>query len=167
MFRKSSFIVTALFVSSFVLSSCNLPVRKTIQTQPPVASPSTIPAINTPTPVPSLCDNLYFPNAVGDSWEYSGNNTAMGAYTRTDTISNSGNESFTVQSKLAGVSYSVDYSCTAAGLIALDPIQQYLGALLASPNTPVKVNLTSNSGISLPAKIQETAGSKLLVSRAR
>jgi hypothetical protein len=49
----------------------------------------------------------------------------------------------------------VDYACTNAGLIALNPIQQYIGALLTSLNAQVNVNLLSNSGISLPAKISQ------------
>jgi hypothetical protein len=57
-------------------------------------------------------------------------------------------------SKFPNVTYSVDYTCSAEGLTATNPIQQYLGALLSDPNTPVSVTLTSNSGISLPATIK-------------
>jgi hypothetical protein len=153
MFRKSTFIVTTLILSMLILSSCNLPSKQKFYTQT-ITPPSTaITTITTPTPVPSLCENLYFPNALHDTWEYAGNNSAMGAYTRTDTISNSTNESFTVGSTVSGVPYTVDYSCTDAGLIAVNPIQQYLGPLLAGLNADVNINLLSNSGISLPAKI--------------
>lgn len=107
----------------------------------------------TPTPLPSLCDNLYFPNKVGDTWEYAGNNTAMGAYTRTDTISNAGDKSFSVQSSVAGATSTVDYTCTAAGLVSTNPIQQYVGPLLSSLGSQLNIKLLSSSGISLPAKI--------------
>jgi hypothetical protein len=172
MLRKSTLIVSTLILSMLFLSSCNLPSKQAIHTQTPTptsksstmidtpahtTTPTSIPITSTnaptPTAIPSLCDNLYFPNASGDTWEYAGNNTAIGAYTRTDTLSNSNNDSFTVQSKLSDVTYMVDYACTDAGLIALNPIQQYMGALLTSLNAQVNVNLLSNSGISLPAKI--------------
>jgi len=38
-------------------------------------------------------------------------------------------------------------------LTASDPVQQYAGALLSSPDSPMSVKLSSNSGVSLPAKI--------------
>ncbi|OGO66097.1 MAG: hypothetical protein A2030_10255 [Chloroflexi bacterium RBG_19FT_COMBO_50_10] len=151
MVKKFTFIVTAIVLSMLVLSSCNLPIKGAINSQTPASNINTI--INTPTLVPSLCDNLYYPNSTGDTWEYKGNTSATGAYTRTDTISNSGAESFSVQSTTSGVSYTVDYSCTEAGLLVANPIQQYLGAILTSLNGQVNLNLTSNSGISLPAKI--------------
>jgi hypothetical protein len=151
MIRKSTFIVTTLVLSMLALSSCNLPSTGVINNQIPASNTNT--TINTPTPVPSLCNNLYYPNSIGDTWEYTGNTSATGAYTRTDTMSNTGDESFSVQSTTSGVSYPVDYSCTEAGLLAVNPIQQYLGAILSSLNGQVNINLTSNSGLSLPAKI--------------
>ncbi len=78
--------------------------------QTPESQVNTI--VNTPTPIPSLCDNLYFPNKVGDNWEYAGNTSATGSYTRTDTISNSGDTAFSVESSVSGVSYPVEYTCT-------------------------------------------------------
>jgi hypothetical protein len=159
MFNKSTFIFSALILTSILLSSCNLPIRQIIPTQTVTPTSVTIKATSTPiptptpTPVPSLCDNLYFPNTVGDTWEYAGNNTAMGAYTRTDAISNSGDKSFSVQSSVAGATSTVDYSCTEAGLVSTNPIQQYVGPLLSSLGAQVDIKLLSNSGISLPAKI--------------
>ena len=151
MFRIKPFIVAISFVSVLVLSSCNLPNREDINAQAPESTINIIQ--NTPTPVPSLCDNLYFPNHVGDTWEYAGNTSATGAFTRTDSITNSGERSFSVQSAVADISYPVDYSCTEAGLVAANPIQQYLGAILASLNGEIELNLISNSGVSLPNQV--------------
>jgi len=153
MFKKFTVIFSALILTTVLLSSCNLPNRQTIPTQTLTPTSITVEVINTPTPVPSLCDNLYFPNEVGDTWEYAGNNTALGAYTRTDNISNSNDKSFSVQSTVSGATSVVDYSCTVAGLVSTDPIQQYVGPLLSSLGAQVNINLLSNSGISLPAKI--------------
>jgi hypothetical protein len=102
--------------------------------------------------------------STGNSWQYSGTNSAIGSYTRTDTIANSSADRFTVQSTEADVSSTANFSCTSDGFMAADPLQQYAGALLSSPNAPVSVKLTSNSGITLPAHIspgdtwQQTAG---------
>jgi len=92
-------------------------------------------------------DHLYHT----DSWGTK--NTAIGEYSRTDTITRSSAEVFSVSTTLSNITYGVNYGCSSAGLTANDPIQQYVGALLSGPNAPVKVNLTSTSGITLPAKI--------------
>jgi len=144
-------IVIVLVLSTLLLSACNLPSRQIDQAETP--TPMTAAIIeSTPTPA-SVCYNPYFPSRIDDTWEYSGANSAIGGYTRTDTITNSGAEAFSQQTILSNVTYSVAYTCSSTGLTSTDPIQQYAGALLSGPNSPVKVKLTSNSGISLPAKI--------------
>ena len=117
----------------------------------PIAPNTTFPK-STPTPT-SLCGNTYFPNKVGDKWEYSGTNSFIGNYTRTDSITSSSDVTFTQDTTLAGVMYSVPYDCSSTGITSTNPVQQYAGALLNSPNTPVNINLTSNTGTSLPSKI--------------
>src|SRR4030042_2102349 len=151
MFRKFTFIVTTFVLSALILSACNLPGQGTIDTQSGVSQTDI--SISTPTPAPSLCDNLYYPSTVGDTWEYAGNTSATGTFTRTDTIANSSDKAFSVQSNLSDILYMVDYSCTESGLVVVNPIQQYLGAILNSLNGQVSLNLVSNSGISLPKEI--------------
>ena len=149
--RKYGSIIVILILTILVLAGCNLPERQISQTQTTIPPSAVIPAPS-PTPI-SLCANPYFPSTLGNTWEYSGSNTALGAYTRMDTVSRSSVESFSVDSNLAGISYSVNYSCSSAGLTANDPVQQYAGALISGPNAPLNVKLTSVSGITLPAKI--------------
>jgi hypothetical protein len=152
MVRKSAIIISILILSTLILSACNLPERQVAQDStavPPTAAepqPSTTPE--------SACANPYFPSAAGNRWTYAGSNSYTGNYTRTDTVSQSNGSSFTVDSMAGDVPYSVTYSCSAAGLVASDPVTQYAGALLSSTNAPVTVNLTSNSGTTLPADIQ-------------
>ncbi len=147
----STFIM--LFMPVLLLSACNLPSRQAALTQTQTPVPTTEPFIEiSPTPTP-LCFNPYYPNRMGDTWDYSGTNSAIGAYTRTDTILNSDQQSFTQETTLSNVTYSVTYTCSSTGLTSTDPIQQYAGALLSGSNAPVKVTLTSNTGTSLPAKI--------------
>jgi len=142
-------VVILFILSSLLLTACNLPSRQAAQSTNP---PHEITTANTPTPAPP-CENQYFPNKAGDTWEYSGTNTAVASYTRTDTVTASGSDGFTLQTQLAGVTYSVNYSCTSAGLVVSDPVQQYIGAILQSPDTPVTVKISAVSGTTLPSKI--------------
>jgi hypothetical protein len=150
MIKKTAFVVV-IILSLLVLSSCNLPRRQSSQSQIPTSTSLILPEAS-PTPV-YLCDNQFFPSKLGDTWEFSGSNTAIGAYSRTDSITTSSAEVFSVSTTLSNITYAVNYGCSPAGLSAANPIQQYGGALLSGPNAPVNVKLTSTSGISLPAKI--------------
>ena len=163
--KKGSVLINLLIVSAFLLASCNLPGKKEPDTG--ISNPAAADLAGTYTPnatifpaatptatsVPSLCDHPYQPTGLGDAWFYSGSNTASNSYTRADVISSSGARAFSIGSNLAGVTYTVDYSCTSEGLIANNPVQQYLGALLVNPNANLEVSLISVSGITLPAEI--------------
>ncbi len=151
MHRKSLLIVAVLVISILTLSACNLPERQASVDQSQPGSAPVVPALS-PTPT-SICYNQYFPNTTGNTWTYSGNNSATGAYTRTDTVTNSSADSFTVDTNLSNIPFSLTYSCTAAGLTAGDPVSQYAGALLSGPSPLVDVKLTSNSGLTLPANV--------------
>ncbi len=151
MHRKSLILATVIILSILALSACNLPEQQISQVASPTSTTVVLPEAS-PTPV-SLCYNQYFPSRLGDTWEYSGSNTATGAYVRTDTVIESIVSVFSVDTTLSGISYGVNYSCSSAGLSADNPIQQYAGALVSGPNAPLNVKLTSVSGISLPAKI--------------
>lgn len=149
--NKHLLVETVLVLSILFLSACNLPSRQITQVETPVATTAAI-FESLPTPT-SECVNPYFPNRMGDTWEYSGANSAIGAYTRTDTITDSGAEAFSQQTTLSNITYSVSYTCSSFGLLSNDPVQQYAGALLSSSDAPVNLILRSNSGSSLPAEI--------------
>jgi hypothetical protein len=144
-------IIVMLFAISTALGACNLPKRQVRQTKTPTAIVSEI-AGSVPTPV-SMCANEYFPNQVGDKWEYSGSNSVIGNYTRSDMVSDASADSFTVTTTSGNTPYSVTYSCSTNGLTSLNPIQQYVGAIISRPDSPVQIQLNSNSGTSLPASI--------------
>lgn len=152
MLRKHAFIVTSFIIFALILSACNLPERQV--SEAPVSIPPTA-VVPQPSPTAvSICANPYFPSIPGTTWTYSGSNSATGSYTRTDTVSQLGTNSFTVDTSVAEIPYSVTYSCSAAGLTASDPVTQYAGALLSGPNAPVSVKLTSNTGLTLPANVK-------------
>ncbi len=147
--KRLQIVVIILLLSVFILYGCNLPSRhiKLTPTQ------STLPLeVSTPTPAP-LCANQYLPTTAGEQWEYSGSDSFSGAYTRTDKITDALATAFTQSTSIGETSYSVVFDCTSSGLTSGNPIEQYAGALLSSPNVPVSVKMTSNSGITLPARI--------------
>jgi hypothetical protein len=149
--RAKTCLIVTLVLSILLLASCNLPSKQTPQSLSTTGPGPSTPA-GSPAPV-SLCSNPYFPSVLGDTWEYSGNNTFLGAYARTDTVTNSGDNAFAINTDQAGAAYTQIYTCSPQGLLAANPVQQYAGALLSNPDTPLSVEITSNSGLSLPAQI--------------
>jgi len=149
---KKALSVLVFIISSLLLSACRASVAQ--PTQPPTSqapNAATTDAV-TPTTASSVCANPYFPNNTGVTWEYDGNNSIVGAYKRTDTITDSRSDGFTQETTQNDATYSVEYACTDAGLSSMDPIQQYITAIIGSTNGTVGVQLLSNSGITLPAK---------------
>jgi len=147
---KKALLALVFIISAMLLSACRASVAQPSQ-------PSTSQAPNTgatigatPTSTSSICANPYFPNNTGVTSEYDGNNSIVGAYMRTDTITDSRSDGFTQETTQNDATYSVEYTCTDAGLINMDPIQQYITAIIGSANGTVSVQLLSNSGISLP-----------------
>jgi hypothetical protein len=162
MLRKPVLTGAMLLSTVVLLTYCNLP-KKDAETSLPTPEATITQAVTifdtptvefTPTARPTQCENLYQPSQVGDTWVYQGSNTALTSYERTDTITNSYETSFTSRNTLSGVTFNVEYTCSPEGLIANDPVQQYLGPLLNSPGSQISVELKSVSGVSLPKDIQ-------------
>jgi DUF3108-like len=150
--HNKALLALVFIISSLLLSACRASVPQS--TQPPTSqAPNTGATVAvTPTTASSLCANPYFPNNTGVTSEYDGNNSIGVAYKRTDTITDLRSDGFTQETTQNDVTYSVEYTCTDAGLISMDPIQQYITAIIGSTNGTVSVQLLSNSGISLPVK---------------
>ncbi len=147
---KTLKLIRVLLLSALLLPACNLPSRQNPRTTTPALAPATI---DTPTPA-LVCENQYFPDKKGNSWSYSGTNSATGTYTRQDIITSSEADRFTMETQLTSFSYQVSYTCSSVGLAAADPVEQYAGLILSSPDTPVSVKLGDVSGITLPAQIK-------------
>ncbi len=120
----------------------------------PAISVSTVPAPTTASTPSSeseeLCDNDYMPSDDGAVWQFAGQNSKLGAYTRTDTVSDSRDDGFTITTELKDVTYAEEWICTEAGLIDLEPGQQTLAAAFSGPSGVVAVTRSFNSGITLP-----------------
>ena len=167
--HNKAFFALAIFIPSLFLSACkpsipqptiavtatvtptNSPILPTLSVSTPTLPP---PPSATSTSAPDLCDNTYF-NSNGDTtWTYSGNNSKLSDYSRTDTIVDSRDDGFTMGTTLPDVSYSVEFACTEAGLIDMDPLKGSFTALLSGPSGSVNVITTGISGITFPRDIQ-------------
>jgi len=100
-----------------------------------------------------LCDNDYMPSDDGAVWQFAGQNSKLGAYTRTDTVTDSRDAGFTITTELKDVTYTEEWVCTEAALIDLEPGQQTLAAAFSGPSGTVSVTRSFNSGITLPRHI--------------
>ena len=100
-----------------------------------------------------LCDNDYMPSDDGAGWEFAGQNSNLGSYTRTDTVADSRDDGFTITTELKDVTYAEEWTCTDAALIDLEPGQQALAAAFSGPSGAVAVTRELNSGITLPRHI--------------
>jgi hypothetical protein len=100
-----------------------------------------------------LCDNDYMPSDDGAVWQFAGQNSKLGAYTRTDTVTDSRDDGFTITTELKDVTYAEEWTCTEAALIDLEPGQQTLAAAFCGPSGTVAVTREFNSGITLPRHI--------------
>jgi len=108
---------------------------------------------STPAEIAS-CDNAYMPSDEGATWTFAGSNSSTGTYTRTDTITASEGDSYTIATQLTKVSYAQEFSCTAAGLVNMEPNQSDIAAMFHGPSGNVTVHRVSNSGVTLPVDIQ-------------
>lgn len=100
-----------------------------------------------------LCDNDFFPSDDDATWVFKGNNSKTGAYSRTDTVTDSRGDGFTILTKLKDISYTQEFTCTEAGLINLEPAQGDFAALFSGPNGMIAVKREHNSGLTIPRDI--------------
>lgn len=144
------------------------PTNTPIPTSTPVpsatATETAVFIVETPTPTPpspsptlpeddELCDNDYFPSDDGATWIFAGNNSKTGEYTRTDTVIDSSDTGFTIQTDLEDVSYTQAFECTEAGLINLEAGLQDIVAVFSGKNGDVVLTRENNSGLSIPREL--------------
>lgn len=157
-------ILSLITVFLLLLSSCTPKATQPSANNSPTSTPTQILLAMTPTSTPEasitptdkppeLCDNDYLPNDESTTWHYAGNSSAKGKYTRTDTISESRDDGFTMTTQLKDVSYVEEYTCTEAGLINLIPNHTDIAAIFSGPNGNAIVKRRENSGISLPRNV--------------
>jgi hypothetical protein len=179
MLSRQKTLISVLSVSILLLSACKqstppptpsatatLPpptATVTATSAPPTAAPTqttegTAAAISPPDAAGSgegeLCDNTYFPTDEDTTWTYAGSSSAAGDYTRTDIIQEASDSGFQIATTLKDISYTIQFSCSQAGLIAMDPVQSQLTGLFAGNSGIVSVETTDTSGITFPRDIQ-------------
>jgi hypothetical protein len=167
--QNKAFFFLIIIIPSLFLSACKpstpqptiaptVTLTPTDSTKLPTLSVSTPtlppPPTETATAEPELCDNTYFNSNDETTWTYSGNNSKLGDYTRTDTIVDSRDDGFTLGTTLPDVSYTVEFACAEAGLIDMDPLKGSFTALLSGPSGAVNVTTNGISGLTFPRDIQ-------------
>ncbi len=146
--------VNTLTPTSTATGTFSTPTVNTTPTLSAITSTPPPAATDTSTPGPELCDNTFFPSDDDTTWQYSGNNSLKGDYTRTDTILDSRDDGFTLGTELPDQTYQVEFVCTEAGLIDMDPLKSTLTAIFSNPSGKVIVSTTGISGLTFPRDIQ-------------
>ncbi len=157
-----------LMLISYTLSSCGLPAPSQIKSPTASPTPASVMVASTTTPQAQLtpttetsgspCDNDYFPSDDDATWTFAGNNSKTGDFTRTDTVTDSTDNGFTITTQLTKVSYTQEFTCTDAGLINLNPVSGELSSLLSGPSGTVVVNRNFASGITIPKDLAGAIG---------
>lgn len=101
------------------------------------------------------CDNAYFPSEEDTVWESAGTNSLSGSYTSTTTVIESNDDGFTTRtvSSISDVDFVLEYGCTDAGLVMLNPFDQFGTASATGPEGSATVNTLAASGLTLPSDL--------------
>ena len=101
------------------------------------------------------CSNEWFPSDEDATWESAGTNSLLGDYQSTSTVIESHDDGFTVRrvSSNSDVDFVLEYGCTDAGLVMLNPMDQFGTASATGPSGSAIVNTTAASGLTLPSDL--------------
>jgi hypothetical protein len=106
-----------------------------------------------PTEASHLCAHPYYPGAsLGATWTYQVTGDQVESFTYTDTITDVRPDGFTLSSAFDELNRTQEWSCTTAGLAAL----QFGGgaaANLSGNNIQANFTTTNSSGVTLPADL--------------
>ncbi len=101
------------------------------------------------------CANDWFPSDEDTVWESAGTNSMNGDYTATATVTESHEDGFTVRTvnSNSDVDFVLEYGCTDAGLVMLNPMGQFGTASASGPSGSATVNTLAASGLTLPSDL--------------
>ena len=101
------------------------------------------------------CGHDYFPSEEGTTWELAVTGDGTN-YNSTATITESGDEGFTLVSGLADGSstFTMEVSCTDDGLIMLDSLSQAVSASVNSDEGTGTITTVAQTGVTLPADLE-------------
>ena len=144
---------------SLVLPACALLVAAlACNPSPPTVIVGTMTAATatTSSPAPSSgggeCGSEWFPSDEDAVWESVGTNSLSGDYQSTSTIIESNDDGFTVRTvtSTSDVDFVLEYGCTDAGLVMLNPMSQFGTASATGPSGSATVNTLAASGLTFP-----------------
>ena len=156
--RRPSVVVLSVLAATLAALACNLGPSTATPSVPQVL---TIEASNSDPGPPSGppasgdCHNDYFPSEEDTTWESVGTNNVTGDYQSTATIVEAHDDGFTVRfvTSISEVDFVLEYGCTDAGLVMLNPMGQFGTASASGPSGSATVNTTAASGITLPSDL--------------
>jgi hypothetical protein len=146
-------LLPALAVAAAALACSPSPATDT-----PAAIVATLVAVTDTPPSPPLssgggdCSHPYNPADDGAVWEYVGTSSSLGQFSQTDTITDSRDDGFTLAqtNHASDVTFTLEYTCTYAGLTMLDAFQQSIVASVSG----VSITTIAQSGVTLPADLE-------------
>jgi len=156
--RTSRLTLPAIALVLAVLACAQLPPASTITpgsgiVMTLVASKQSQPALTTASPG-SSCAFDFFPTDENTTWEFNGSNPFQGSYKRKDVITDSNEDGYTVTSELPGKTLTLEYGCTPAGIVLLDPTKMFPIATGSGASGTATMKTLGHSGISLPVKLK-------------
>jgi hypothetical protein len=99
-----------------------------------------------------LCANAYYPVREGSTWTYKSIGGPAGEYSFTDTIATVRADGFTLSTQIGDSTRSLEWTCTAQGLTALQ-LGGAPAAMLNSQGIQMNLNVNNVTGVTFPRQI--------------
>ena len=160
--QKKTYMLFSALLIIFLLAACSIPSNSPANSQSTqtasiafTATP-TVPTatVESPTPVAAqgLCTNLYYPVRQGATWTYKSTGGPAGEYGFTDTITSVGTDGFTLSTQIGDRTRSLEWTCTAEGLTALQ-LGGAPAAMLNSQGIQMDLDVSNVTGVTFPSQI--------------
>jgi hypothetical protein len=107
---------------------------------------------STPVAEQGLCTNTYYPVRQGATWTYKSTGGPAGEYSFTDTISSVRDDGFTLSTQIGNLTRTQEWTCTAAGLAALQ-LGGAPAAVLSSQDIELDLDINNGTGLTFPRQI--------------
>jgi hypothetical protein len=159
--KKIQTLVSAVLILLF-LAACSTPPAPPTQPQSTATDPlmltetafaptATLEA-STAVAEQGLCTNTYYPVRQGATWTYKSTGGPAGEYSFTDTISSVRDDGFTLSTQIGNLTRTQEWTCTAAGLAALQ-LGGAPAAVLSSQDIELDLDINNGTGLTFPRQI--------------
>ena len=160
--HKPIFLI-GILVLLLVMSACSVPDAgtdlETASTDEPAPTDEgsgdgavEVPGMGMPVMGAGLCANAYYPVREGATWNYTGTNSVVGAYSWTDTITGVSDNGFTLTSQFDSITRTQAWQCTPEGLLTLQLGGGPAGSI-TSEQTQLDLETQNVTGVTYPLEI--------------